>query len=98
MPGARRLIWLPEAVRDLERLREFIEPKHPPAARQAALSIVEAAKNLKTHPDRGRPVGVLEDFRDVFIPFGSGAYVLRYRCVEDAVVVVRVWHSREDRP
>ena len=27
----------------------------------------------------------------------GGAYVLRYRIDEDAVVVARVWHSREAR-
>jgi hypothetical protein len=30
-------------------------------------------------------------------PFGGGACDLRYRIDEDAVVVVRVWHSNEDR-
>jgi plasmid stabilization system protein ParE len=33
----------------------------------------------------------------VVAPFGRGAYVLRYRIDDDAVVVLRVWHSREER-
>jgi plasmid stabilization system protein ParE len=30
-------------------------------------------------------------------PFGSGAYVLCYRIDPDAIVIARVWHSREER-
>lgn len=36
--------------------------------------------------------------RELFIPFGVGFYVLRYKIVgEDCAVIVRVWHSRESR-
>jgi plasmid stabilization system protein ParE len=35
--------------------------------------------------------------RELFIPFGAGAYVLRYRIDRDTVIVIRVWHSREAR-
>ena len=34
------------------------------------------------------------DRRDLVVPFGAGAYALRYRIDHDAVVVIRVWHSR----
>jgi plasmid stabilization system protein ParE len=30
-------------------------------------------------------------------PFGGGAYVLRHRIDDDAVVVARVRHGKEDR-
>ena len=33
-----------------------------------------------------------------FVAFGAGAYVLRYIVEpEGAIVILRVWHSREDR-
>ncbi|GMR22257.1 MAG: hypothetical protein BMS9Abin37_0593 [Acidobacteriota bacterium] len=35
--------------------------------------------------------------RELIIPFGAGAYILRYRIHRDAVVIIRVWHSREAR-
>jgi len=35
--------------------------------------------------------------RELFIPFGASAYVLRYRIHDDTLVVIRVWHSREER-
>jgi plasmid stabilization system protein ParE len=36
--------------------------------------------------------------RQVFLNLGAGAYVIRYRFdLEGSVVIVRVWHSREQR-
>lgn len=36
--------------------------------------------------------------RELFIAFGAGAYVIRYIQQDDStVVVIRIWHSREDR-
>jgi toxin ParE1/3/4 len=90
------LLWLPEAVHDLVRLRAFIGEKNPGAAQRAARRIREAAAVLRERPELGRVVEG-EEFRDLVAPFGGGAYVLRYRIDDDAVVVARVWHSREER-
>jgi hypothetical protein len=36
--------------------------------------------------------------QDLVLSFGSGAYMLRYMLEDkDTVVVIRVWHSQEDR-
>ncbi len=35
--------------------------------------------------------------RELFVPFGAGAYVLRYRIHDDTIVVILAWHSREER-
>lgn len=90
------LRWAPEAVQDLARLREFLGDENAAAAWRAALRIRETAAALRRQPELGRAVED-EVFRDLVAPFGGGAYVLRYRLDEDAVVVVRVWHSREER-
>ncbi len=97
MPKAPPLIWLPEAVEDLARLRDFLHPNNPAAARRAAKRILDGAKSLRRNPAVGRPVDAPEGFRDLVLSFGAGAYVLRYRLAEDVIVVVRVWHSRETR-
>ncbi len=39
-----RLIWLPEAVRDLTLLRNFIDKKNPAAARRSSQRILQAAE------------------------------------------------------
>jgi plasmid stabilization system protein ParE len=90
------LRWTPEAVSDLARLRAFLADKNPAAARRAALRIRKAAAAFREQPALGRVIED-EDFRDLLAPFGRGAYVLRYRIDPDAIVIVRVWHGREDR-
>ena len=90
------IVWLPEAVGDVARLKDFIEEKNPQAAQRAASRIKEAAKILGENPEIGKPVEDLISFREILIPFGSGNYVLRYREESSRVVVVRVRHSKED--
>jgi plasmid stabilization system protein ParE len=80
----------------VRRLYEFLDRVSPAAARRAAAAILDGADRLEEHPHIGRPLD--DGRREWFVPFGVGAYVLRYRL--DAAgdpVVIRVWHSREDR-
>ncbi len=95
----RRLSWLPQALTDLIRLREFIHVHNPAAASRAAQRIREAAGLLLTHPLLGKPVDDIDDprLRDVFIPFGQGGYWLRYQVREDVILVIQIWHGRESR-
>ena len=89
--------WLPEALEDFEILHRFLVDLSPDAARRAAAAILEGADQLDDHPELGKPLE--GDSREWFVPFGVGAYVLRYRLDENGQpVVIRVWHSREDRP
>ena len=97
MPSPPRLVWLPEALADLRRHREFIRPHNPAAARRAAQAIKQAAERLRDYPRLGKPVEELPEFYELSTPFGSGSYILRYRLVGPMVVIVAVWHSREDR-
>jgi plasmid stabilization system protein ParE len=92
----KALRWAPDAVRDLARLRDFLGPKNAAAAARAAERILQAAATLRETPELGHVVEG-EDWRELLVPAGRIAYVLRYRIDEDAVVIARVWHSREDR-
>ena len=92
-----KVVWLPEALQDVARLYEFLAEKSPEAACKAADRIGYVARQLEHFPELGQP---MEDGarRQVFLHFGAGAYVIRYRRDNEGnVVVVRVWHSREQR-
>ena len=93
-----KLIVSPEAAADLNRLRAFLAHKNPDAAQRAAASLIQAIQSLDMFPDRGRPTGI-EGVRELIVPFGSSAYVLRYAYLADVdeVVVLRIWHGREQR-
>jgi plasmid stabilization system protein ParE len=48
-------------------------------------------------PGRGRPGGE-KALRELVVPFGSGAYVVRYAALSgDEIVIIRIWHGREMR-
>lgn len=92
------VIWFPEALRDVERLHDFLKEKSPQAARRAAQAILQGAELLERAPEAGRPLSDGTGRRELFLPFGAGSYVLRYRIdATGTVVVIRVWHSRENR-
>ena len=92
----REIVWLPGAAEDVARLRDFIQKKNPRAAQHAADRIKKAVQILMENPEAGRPVEDALPFRDLFIPFGSGNYILRYREEGGRVVIVRVRHSKEE--
>jgi plasmid stabilization system protein ParE len=96
---SRILKWLPEAVLDLARLRDFIRVHNPNAAERAAKRILEAARKLQAHPLIGRPVTNIQQpkLRDLFIPFGQAGYWLRYTITDSDIIIIRIWHSREDK-
>lgn len=91
------LVWLPEAQQDVGRLFDFLVEVDPTAAERAIRLIQGGANRLQEHPEIGRPMGDDSGRRELFLTFGAGAYVLRYQIEGDAIVVIRVWHGREER-
>jgi plasmid stabilization system protein ParE len=91
------LVWLPEALDDLRRLFDFLKDKNPDAASRAAQAIRRGADSLAAFPYSGRPMGDGTGRRERFVSFGTGSYVLRYALDDRRPVILRVWHSREQR-
>jgi plasmid stabilization system protein ParE len=83
----------------MARLRRFLEPYGVPLSQRAIDTLFAAARSLADQPDRGRPAARL-GYRELVVPFGAGAYIVRYRVDHrrDAVVITRLWHGRERRP
>lgn len=98
MSGTRKLIvvWSPAARRDLIRLRKFIEPHNSQAARRSSETIRKAAKLILDNPAIGSRIEDRED-RELFTPFGQRGYILRYRLLNQKIVILKVWHGLEDR-
>ena len=92
-----KLVWLPQAKKDIERLHSFLKNKNPRAAKKAIQALRAGAKQLRDYPEAGRPMGDGTGRRDLFVAFGAGGYVLRYILDGQTVVVIRVWHARERR-
>lgn len=91
-----QVIYAPGAIRDLQRLREFLRPKNPVAAKRAAETIIKAVQALGRQPQIGRPVEDMpEDYREWPINFGDSGYVARYRFDAEAVIILAVRHQKE---
>ncbi len=91
-----QVIYAPGAIRDLQRLREFLRPKNPVAAKRAAETIMKAVQVLGRQPQIGRPVeDMLENYREWPIDFGDSGYVARYRFDGEAVIILAVRHQKE---
>ena len=70
--------------------------KNPNAAARAAAAILDGADFLGALV--GRPMRDETDRREWFVAYGAGAFVLRYLVeAEGAIVIIRVWDSREER-
>jgi plasmid stabilization system protein ParE len=78
------------------RLREFIEPHNPEAARSAAQALKKAAGLIVRYPGIGKRLEGRQD-RELVVPFGQRGYIIRYRLDEDAVVILKIWHGLEAR-
>lgn len=98
MPKKIKLIWEYGAVEDLEKLRVFIQPHNKTAAFNAAQRILNAANLLLENPYLGRPLEEMPEFHELVIPFGQRGYIMRYRIEKNTIVILRVWHARENRP
>lgn len=94
--GCLKLKWSPAALADLERLRNFLEPHNPGAARRAAMGLKQASSLLLAHPEIGKRLEGRQD-RELFVPFGQRGYVIRYRLNDNEIVILKIWHGLEDR-
>jgi plasmid stabilization system protein ParE len=94
-----QITWLPGATRDVARLRKFIKKENPTAAKRAGQRLLNAVNILLSNPEAGMPSPDedCEEFRDLYAPFGLGGYTIRYQIQQYCIIIVRVWHSREER-
>jgi plasmid stabilization system protein ParE len=93
-----QIVFLNRARADVDRLRNFLAPHGDSLSVRAVDTLFAAARSLADQPDRGRPAARV-GYRELIVPFGRGAYVIRYRVDRrrNTVVIVRLWHGRERR-
>ncbi|MBA4203458.1 type II toxin-antitoxin system RelE/ParE family toxin [Pannonibacter phragmitetus] len=91
-----QVIFAPTAIRDLQRLRAFLQEKNPTAAQRAGEAIRQGLKIVGAQPRIGRPVeGLPEQFREWLIDFGDSGYTARYHFDGETVIILAIRHQRE---
>jgi plasmid stabilization system protein ParE len=95
MPRVTRVTYALGAMRDLERLRDFLAAHDPEVALVAAKGITDVISMLERHPLIGRPVEM--GMRELVISRGRTGYVALYDFLEtiDTVVILAVRRQRE---
>ena len=91
-----RLLYSTAAVADLTRLRAFIAEHDPAAAGRIASELVSRIDGLCAFPAMGHGVPEAPE-GEVVRDFAFGRYVVRYSVHDEALVVLRIWHHREER-
>jgi addiction module RelE/StbE family toxin len=81
------------AQRDLLRLRQFIAEKNPSAARRISQRLRQSIQRLTEQPEMGVNVGDLPGVQELI----SGDYVVRYTVLDSDIIILRIWHEKEDR-
>jgi len=85
-----KILWLREALRNLDREAAYIAEDDPEAARRIVGRIREAVARLKFHANLGRS-GRVPGTRELVV---SGTpYIIPYRVRYQSVEVLRVFHS-----
>ena len=92
------IVFSPDAVADVERLRTFVDQTNPGAAQRAMARIFEAIDRVQEFPDLGMPTGDA-GIRQIVIRFGASGYILLYAILAETadIIITRIWHGREAR-
>lgn len=86
---------LPAAARDIRDLRAYIAADNPAAAEAVSRRLKKAILLFAENPNIGRPIGGSQ-IREWTVP--GLRYLVPYRVEDDVVVIMRIWHTRRDKP
>jgi plasmid stabilization system protein ParE len=90
-----RVRWTAEARSDLVRLHAFLASVNPPVAARVVQTLRAAPARLTITPRLGprMPAFAPREVRRLFV----GDYELRYEIQGTTIIVLNLWHMREDR-
>lgn len=92
------VIWTKTALADTDRFVNYLAAVNLEAAARAAQLIRQAGDSLSNNPKRGPMVQGAPGIRKLPVPFGQNGFVIHYAILDDEVVILRVYHARQNRP
>jgi plasmid stabilization system protein ParE len=77
-------------------LHDFLEPVAPEAAARVIQQLVRAPNRLLDYPRIGEKLEAYapREVRRIIV----GNYEIRYEIAANTIFILRLWHSREERP
>ena len=90
-----RIRWLVASERDLRRVRDFLAEVNPRSATKRVRAIAALVRKLPEHTRIGHRLEAYMP-REVRALFVDDCEV-RYEIGRDVIIILRIWHTREDR-
>lgn len=90
-----RLVWTPEAVDQIEAIRDYIARDSERTAQNIVLKLLESVDLLTTKPRAGRP-GRISDTREMVV--SATPYIIVYRTSDTTIEILSVRHGRRRWP
>lgn len=90
-----QVIYARRALKDLERLADFLSAEAPHAAIDSVDTVIDAIKILERHPLVGR---ICEnELRELVISYGKRGYVAlySYEAAVDVALILAIRHQQE---
>lgn len=90
-----KLRWMPLALLDLTRFHEFLAPKSRKAAADVPRALRLVVRKLIEYPRLGERLDRFDprEVRRLLI----GDYEVQYELVAEDILILRIWHTREER-
>ncbi len=82
-----------EALNDLKRLRAFIAEKNPAAADRMSQRLKQQIYLLLENPNIGITLDELGNVQQ----WVADDYIVRYSVEDNTLLILKIWHHREDR-
>ena len=92
-----KLEWSAPALADLDRFAQFLQDRYPHLASIVAAEILAKTQVLAVHPALGRTIRGRSDYREMLLRILNATYAVRYAYDGERLVILRVFHGREER-
>ena len=89
--------WSLDALADLDRFAIFLHEHHPEIAAVVAETIIDKAQVLSAFPKLGRAIAGREEYRQLVLQVLNAPYVFQYRFDGSRLIILRIFHGREQR-
>jgi addiction module RelE/StbE family toxin len=91
--GGLPVRWSRAAAADLDSIFAYLAEERPDLAEEFVQELLLAADSLEAFPYRGRP-GRVPGTRELV---ALSPYIVVYEVTRGGVLILRLWHGRQDR-